>query len=208
MDYTTKIIEKLGQAVAELAKETMKEKQSEGIAGVETELRDLVRQIGGVALGKYLSSQSEKAEESMPAQGEPGLKYQGERKAVVISVFGRVEYRRGYYSGGGKGKAPLDEQFGLKPGGVSAGLAELLALGGIEWAFEQSQRFFREVSAVFGIGKYDPERYRRAWRAATEPGSGVDPRKSGRRVVTEAFGASVSCAEAPIRIVGCGQSAD
>lgn len=60
---------------------------------------------------------------------------------MVISVFGRVAYRRSYYSGGGKGKAPLDEQLGLKPGGVSAGLAELLALGGIELAFEQGQRF-------------------------------------------------------------------
>ncbi len=51
----------------------------------------------------------------MPRKKDSELAYQGERKAVVISVFGRVEYRRGYYSGGGKGIAPLDEQLGAKP---------------------------------------------------------------------------------------------
>lgn len=141
MDYTTETIEKLGQAVAELIKERLKGKPTEGIAAIETELRDVVRQIGGVALGQYLSSLSGEAEERMSGKVGPELKYQGERKAVVISVFGRVEYRRGYYSGGGKGAAPLDEQLGLQPGGMSAGLAELLALGGIELAFEQGQRF-------------------------------------------------------------------
>lgn len=141
MDYTTETIEKLGQAVAELVKGAMEEKPAEGIAAIETELREILRQIGGVALGSYLSAQSEKAEASMQGKAGEGLKYQGQRKAVVISVFGRVVYRRGYYSGGGKGKAPLDEQFGLKPGEVSAGLAELLALGGIEFGFEQSERF-------------------------------------------------------------------
>ena len=141
MDYTTEQIEKLGQAVAEIVKERLNDEQAGGIASIETEMRAVLRQIGGMALGAYLSGQSAKANERMAEAGDQALKYQGERKAVVISVFGRVEYQRGYYAGGGKGKAPLDEQLGLKPGGVSAGLAELLALTGIELAFEQSQDF-------------------------------------------------------------------
>ncbi len=55
MDYTTETIEKLGQAVAELVKAGLKEKPAAGIAAIETEMRDILRQIGGVALGQYLS---------------------------------------------------------------------------------------------------------------------------------------------------------
>ena len=58
-------------------------------------------------------------------------------------MFGRVSYQRGYYAGCscGEGHAPLDQRLGLTPGGMSAGLAELLALAGIELAFGQSQRW-------------------------------------------------------------------
>ena len=49
----------------------------------------------------------------------------------MTSVFGRITYERAYYAGCecGKGRASVDEQFGLVPGAVTAGLAALLGLG-------------------------------------------------------------------------------
>lgn len=47
-----------------------------------------------------------------------------------------------YYAGCGckQGKALLDEQFGLQPGAVTAGLATLLVLAGIEFSYDQSPK--------------------------------------------------------------------
>lgn len=73
------------------------------------------------------------------------LHYQRMRAAKVISVFGRVTYERAYYAGCRcqQGKAPLDEQFGLEPGAVTAGLAALLALAGIEFSYDQSPKWLQ-----------------------------------------------------------------
>lgn len=68
------------------------------------------------------------------------LKYKRKRKAKIVSVFGKVSYKRAYYAGCQckKGKAPLDEKYGIEPGGVTGGLAELVAQAGIAFSYEQS----------------------------------------------------------------------
>jgi hypothetical protein len=38
----------------------------------------------------------------------------------------------------------LDEQFGLVPGAVTAGLASLLALAGIEFSYDQSPKWLQD----------------------------------------------------------------
>ena len=82
------------------------------------------------------------------------MTYQRKREASIVSVFGRVSYQRGYYAGCtcGQGQAPLDVALGLTPGGMSAGLAELLALAGIELAFDQSRRWV-EKYLLFGVSE-------------------------------------------------------
>ena len=52
---------------------------------------------------------------------------------------------RAYYAGCGckQGKAPLDKQFGLQPGAVTAGLATLLALAGIEFSYDKSPQWLQ-----------------------------------------------------------------
>ena len=84
----------------------------------------------------------------MPSRGQTGrgggtLQYQRRRPAKIFSVFGWVEYERAYYAGCdcGQGKAPLDEKLGLAPGQVTAGLAALLGMAGVELAFEYSSRW-------------------------------------------------------------------
>ena len=56
----------------------------------------------------------------------------------MLSVFDRVKHERSYFADCtcGKGKAPLDEGFGLQGSQVTAGMADLLALTGSELAFE------------------------------------------------------------------------
>lgn len=107
---------------------------------VETQLREMLRTIGGQALGTYLSTAAAVPPRQLACACGGQLVYQREREAMVISVFGRVHYRRAYYAGCpcGQGQAPRDVELGITPGAITPGLANLLALGGIELAFEAS----------------------------------------------------------------------
>ena len=63
----------------------------------------------------------------------------------MLSVFGRATYARAYYAECrcGQGYAPVDATYGLQPGQVTAGLAELLTLAGVELAFDHSRRWLK-----------------------------------------------------------------
>ena len=113
---------------------------------VEIQLRDSLRQIGAQALGKFLQSGLGTPAAEIECECGGWLQYQRRRPAVVLSVFGRVDYQRAYYAGCqcGQGKAPLDEQYGIEPGQVSAGLAKLLSLAGVELPFEHSAKWLKE----------------------------------------------------------------
>jgi len=146
MNYNTELIKDMACEVTKGIKEAISSQMAgnpPGIQGVETMMRDLLRQVGAEALGQYLTAQPSIPGATIPCACGGELHYQRKREASILSVFGRVKYRRGYYSGCscGQGQAPLDKAFGLTPGGVSAGLAELLALAGIELAFDQSRRW-------------------------------------------------------------------
>ena len=51
-----------------------------------------------------------------------------------------------------QGKAPLDEQYGLEPGAVTAGLAALLALAGIEFSYDESPAWL-EPYLLFSVAE-------------------------------------------------------
>jgi hypothetical protein len=149
MNDTTELIQTLAQQVVAVVKESLSKvgdpQVPKSLAWIETGLRDVLRQIGAEALGQWLSSAQPTPEAERPCACGGTLRYQRYRSATVLSVFGRVRYKRAYYAGCacGQGCAPLDEQYGLRAGHVSAGLAELLTLAGVELAFEHSHRWLK-----------------------------------------------------------------
>jgi hypothetical protein len=149
MEYNTEKINEIAQSVANLIKETLQQKKESrpaGIAEIEKEFREVFRQIGAKALGMYLSGLQRSPEREIACSCGGKLQYQRMREAQLISVFGKVSYQRAYYAGCQcrKGKAPLDEQYGLEPGAFTAGLAQLMALAGIEFSFEESEKWLSE----------------------------------------------------------------
>jgi hypothetical protein len=78
------------------------------IADVETEMRELLRQMGAYALSLFLSSGAGTLVAEMACACGGTLHYQRQREATVTSVFGRITYERAYYAGCpcGKGHAP------------------------------------------------------------------------------------------------------
>lgn len=151
MEYNTEVINRAAQQIAEMFKSAMiAQQQSNGgtptIAAIETEMREVLRQIGLQALGLFLSSMQATPVRELSCECGGALRYQRMREAKVLSVFGKTSYERAYYAGCtcGKGKSPLDEQFGLEPGAVTAGLAKLLALAGIEYSYDESPTWLKE----------------------------------------------------------------
>jgi hypothetical protein len=143
MEFSTKVIEKMAEIMAEEMGNLMPDPKD--IREVESGMRDLLRQVGAEGLKRYL----ERADEAEPLEKEKACACQGKqqyrfrREAVILSVFGRVSYKRRYYTcpSCGKGQSPLDQRLHLAAGEVTAGLAELLGLAGVETAFAEASRF-------------------------------------------------------------------
>ena len=149
MDSNTELITAIAHHVSAYLKQAIQQREVAGepvtLATLETELRECLRQTGAQALSEFLSTALGTPEATVPCACGERLHYQRRRRAVVLSVFGRVDYTRAYYAGCpcGHGKAPLDEHYGIEPGQVSAGLAKLLSLAGVELPFEHSARWLK-----------------------------------------------------------------
>ncbi len=150
MNYNTETINSAARELAAMFKTAVNEQHAAGqgtalIAEIETGMREALRQIGMQALGLLLSSMQATPVNEIACRCGGALKYQRMRPATVISVFGKVTYERAYYASCEckQGKAPLDEQFGLEPGAVTAGLAALLALAGIEFSYDESPKWLQ-----------------------------------------------------------------
>lgn len=142
MKFSTEAMEKMAEIMVQEMNQIGAEGQ--GIREVETRLREFLREVGVQALGKYLEQQDEqlREQEVLCACGE-AMSYLCKRPATIVSVFGRVRYHRGYYlcEQCHARQAPLDRRIGIEAGQVTAGLAELLALAGVEIAFEEATRW-------------------------------------------------------------------
>lgn len=150
MNYNMETINGLAQQLAEIFKVAVMEQQKAGagtmlIAEIEHGMREALRQVGEQALGMFLSSMQATPDSQIDCPCGGKLDYQRIRAAQIISVFGPVSYERAYYAGCEckQGKAPLDEQFGLEAGAVTAGLAVLLALAGIEFSYAGSPKWLQ-----------------------------------------------------------------
>jgi hypothetical protein len=151
MNYNTEDIQRIAQEVAKLVEagigqEQTERKEHQTMAEFEFAFRETLRQIGAEALGIFLSELQQTPESEMACACGGRQHYQRMRPAVTITVFGKVEYIRAYYAGCacGKGMAPLDQTYGLEAGAISSGLAQLMALAGIAFSFEESEQWLKE----------------------------------------------------------------
>jgi len=142
MKFSTEAIEKMAEIMVQEMGQL--EMAGRGIGAVETTMRELLREVGVQALGKYLEQKDEEIQEQeMVCECGRQMNYLFKRKATILSVFGRVSYRRRYHTCGQchVGQSALDRSLGIEAGKVTAGLAELLAVAGVEVAFEEATRW-------------------------------------------------------------------
>ena len=146
MEFNTEILKPVAEQLAAIFIEELDGAENMLIRQVETGLRKYLQELGRMTMGMILSQADVAPERSLACECGGTLHYQRRRAAKVLSVFGWVEYERNYYAGCscGRGKAPLDEQFGLEPGQVTSGLAALIALAGVELAFDHGARWMEQ----------------------------------------------------------------
>lgn len=148
MKYNIEKINQIGKMLAEVVEDAIQAEGREGIliGDVEKAIRESLLKVGGQALKCFLETADGKAETEMACKCGGKLKYQRWREATIWSVFDKVVYRRAYYAGCtcGKGYAPVDQRYGIEPGKVTSGLAHLVALSGINKAFDDGRKWLKE----------------------------------------------------------------
>ena len=150
MEYNTEMLTALAQQLTETFKLALTEHVRAGraeptLADVETEMRQMLRQVGARALSLFLSTALGTPAAEIACRCGGKLHYQRFREATITTVFGKLSYQRAYYAGCtcGQGQAPLDEKYGVVPGATSSGLAALIGLAGVEFAFDESRAWLK-----------------------------------------------------------------
>ena len=149
MKFSTETIEKVAKILTEELEKT--ETSDQGIMELENDLREVLQVVGEKTMSRYLSREEKEPESREIACSCGGqAKYHSKRTATVISVFGKVQYKRSYFRCPDcqKGKSPRDEQMGIVPGAVTAGLARLIGLIGVETAYEEASRMVKELLLI------------------------------------------------------------
>jgi len=146
MEYNIEKINQIGKLLAEVVEEALEGQESVLILDIEMAMRESLLQIGNKGLQSLLENADGKIEAEIECACGGKLKYQRRRETTIWSVFDKVVYKRAYYAGCTckKGSAPVDRRYGIEPGKVTAGLAHLVALSGINKAFEDGRKWLQE----------------------------------------------------------------
>lgn len=145
MDFSTERlkagVEQIATVLSDLVMTIIQEETEVGIGEIEQGMRQILQEVGRHALGQVLEK-SDRVEPSIRCACHHKAAYRCRREGMVISVFGRVRYRRSYYvcDHCRTGSKPLDAELNIQPGEVSAGLKPLLALLGIQTSFDEAAK--------------------------------------------------------------------
>ena len=148
MDFNTKLVKEGVEQIAALVSDlVVKYAQEENVTmgSIEPGMRQVLQRVGQRALGQVLAK-SDQAEPSIRCACGHKATYQYRRKGMVITVFGRVAYKRSYYicDHCRPGEKPLDTRLKIEPGEMSQGLKPLLALLGIQTSFAEAAKLAKE----------------------------------------------------------------
>lgn len=141
MDFSTEAVEAMSTLVAREIGKLMDAGEIKDIQEMEEGIRGLLKEIGRQAYGQVLEKEDRKNGKRMRCECGAQVRRISKREAKILTVFGRVSYRRGYYdcSRCGEKQYRLDQDWGIQPGQVSPALSILLAIAGVDLAFEKAR---------------------------------------------------------------------
>lgn len=150
MDFSTKALAEISKLVAKEIGKQIDAGEIKKLDDLENGVREMLKEIGQQTSSKVLENEDMKL--GVRVRCECGVKAKriSKRNAKVLTVFGWVCYRRSYYgcSRCGKKQNRLDKDWGIHPGEVSPVLGKLLAIAGVDIAFERAKRKIKEFLLV------------------------------------------------------------
>jgi hypothetical protein len=151
MKFSTEIQAQVREAFVAGLEEHFQMKEDVTVLEIETQLRELLVEMGAQSLGAYLSSrEAAYPADQIDCQCGGQAEYVSYKKAKVKSVFGWASYRRAYYlcPRCHHGQKPLDKQLGLEPGQATSGLADLMGVAGVQTSFDEGQQLVERYLLV------------------------------------------------------------
>lgn len=185
-----------------LCRELMKQvEKPESLSEMEQATREMLQEMGRRALECWLEEIGKK-EETGRIESESGqkAKYVFRREAGLYTLFGRVKYKRAYYQYEEQegGVYPLDEELGLRPNAMSAGVERLSGLVGVHMAFEKGSQVFEELTLV----KLSDQSLDKATQAYGKERERQEEEWKEQATVPEAYLQSVREGRKPLRLYG------
>jgi hypothetical protein len=150
MDFSTRAKGEITGLLADEISRLVEAGEIQNQVELENGIRALLQQVGQQTYGKVLEREDEKQGRRVGCACGAQARRIAKRKAKVLTVFGWVSYRRSYYGccRCGQHHHRLDQRWGLHPGEVSPVMGKLLAIAGVDIAFERAQRKIREFLLV------------------------------------------------------------
>ena len=150
MDFSTKAVEEISTVLAEEIGKLIEDEEIKDLQELENGIREMLKEAGLQIYGDVLEKEDRKLGKRVRCECGAKAKRISKREAKVMTVFGWVSYRRSYYgcSGCGEKQNRLDKNWGINPGQVSPVMGKLLAIAGVDIAFERARRKIKEFLLV------------------------------------------------------------
>jgi len=142
MDFSTKAIAEISKLVVGEIGEQIATGKIKDLQELENGMRELLKGIGQQAYGEVLEKEDSKHRTRVSCECGDQARRISKQGAKILTVFGWVSYRRSYYGccHCGKKQYRLDQDWDIRSGQVSPVLSILLAIAGVNIAFEKAQR--------------------------------------------------------------------
>lgn len=168
MEFITYVQTRLTESLTTIIQDYRGEIAVNSLSELETAVKQMTHQLGNAVISQTLEAQDGKypADQATCPHCGGSAKYVRRRAGRVITLQGRVTYRRAYYGCEhcGQGHSPLDERLGIKPGQMSDEVIQIAALLGIHDAFGTSS----DVLARTTLLELSPHSIRKACQVMGE----------------------------------------
>ena len=148
MDFSIQVQEKISTAIAEEISSLVN--ASDDLVSLENNIRITMKEISRQVYEKVLEKEDQAYGKRVVCSCGRQSQRISRRAGKLLTVFGWITYRRSYYGCPhcGQKTIPLDEAWRIKPGEVSPVMSKLLAIAGVDVAFDRARRNLIEFLLV------------------------------------------------------------
>lgn len=148
MKCNTERVNELVEQLAEAVVCEMAGEETRDLLQLEGRLGEVLQRVGQASLRRTLEGREGRypaPSVACPCGDAAGYRYR--REGTLLTHFGRVRYRRGYYlcASCHQGQYPLDQAWQIEPGRVSARLSSELAMLGVLTAFGEAAKLVKAL---------------------------------------------------------------